>query len=58
MRRGAGAPVTLMLVGMAVSILLGMLLRKHEGLLRFAILLLAVTVTTLYYVFAERLMGS
>jgi hypothetical protein len=46
----------LMLAAMAASIVLGMLLRKHDGLLRFMIVLLAVAVTTLYYVFAERLM--
>ena len=48
--------MTLMLAAMAVSIVLGLLCRKHEGLLRFLIMVLAVAVTALYYVFAERLM--
>ena len=46
----------LMLLAMATSIILRMLFRKHEGVLRFLIVLLAVAVTSLYYVFAERLM--
>lgn len=48
--------MTLMLTAMAVSIVLGLLCRKREGLLRFLIVMLAVAVTLLYYVFAERLM--
>jgi len=48
--------MTLMLAGIAVSIVLGLLCRKREGLLHLLIMLLAVGVTALYYVFAERLM--
>ena len=45
-----------MLAAMAASIVLGMIFRKHEGLMRFLILVLSVAVVGLYYVFAERLM--
>ena len=48
--------MSLMLAAMAVSIVLGMVFRKHEAVLRILIMLLSVAVTTLYFVFAERLM--
>lgn len=48
--------MTLMLAAMATSILVGMLCRKREGLLKFLVFGLAVTVTALYYIFADRLM--
>jgi hypothetical protein len=48
--------VTLMLVAMATSIVIGMVFRKHEGVWRFLIALLSAGVVGLYYVFAERLM--
>jgi hypothetical protein len=48
--------VTLMLAAMAASIVIGMVFRKHEGVWRFLIALLSVTVVSLYYVLAERLM--
>ena len=48
--------MALMLMAMAAAIVLGMVFRKHEGLLRFVVLLLALAVTTLYYVFPERFM--
>ncbi|MCC7371160.1 MAG: hypothetical protein IT306_22280 [Chloroflexi bacterium] len=48
--------MSLMLAAMAVAILLGMLFRKHEGVLKFLVLVLAVAVTALYFVFADSLM--
>ena len=45
-----------MLAAMAASIVIGMLFRKHEGVWHLLIVLLAAAVTSLYYVFAERLM--
>ena len=48
--------MTLMLAGMVVSVVLGMLLRHHERGLRMALLLLAAGMTTMYFVFAGRLM--
>ena len=48
--------MTLMLASMVVSVLLGMVFRRHEGWLRFMIFGLAVGMTTLYFVFADRFM--
>ncbi|MGE3267415.1 MAG: hypothetical protein AB7P40_01615 [Chloroflexota bacterium] len=45
-----------MLSAIALSIVLGMLFRKHESILRIMIVLLSIAVTILYYVFADRLM--
>ena len=46
----------LLLVAMALSIVLGMLFRKHEAVWRFLVLLLSIGVTTAYFVFAESMM--
>jgi hypothetical protein len=46
----------LLLVAMAVSIVLGMLFRKHDSVWRVMIFLLSIGVTTAYFVFAEALM--
>ena len=43
----------LLLVAMAVSIVLGMLFRKHDAVWRVMIFLLSIGVTTAYFVFAE-----
>ena len=41
---------------MALSIVFGMLFRKHESALRVMMLLLAIGVTTVYFVFADSMM--
>ena len=46
----------LMLAAMAVSILLGMLFRKYEAVWRVLMILLSISVTVLYFVFADSLM--
>ena len=46
----------LLLVAMAVSIVLGLLFRKHESVWRVMIFLLSIGVTTAYFVFADSLM--
>lgn len=48
--------MTLMLAAMVASVLLGMMFRRHEWWMRIAIFGLAVCMTTLYFVFAERFM--
>ena len=45
----------LLLVAMAVSIVLGMVFRKHDSVWRVMIFLLAIGVTTAYFMFAESL---
>ena len=46
----------LLLAAMTVSIVLGMVFRKHEQVWRVLVLLLSIGVTTLYFVFADALM--
>ena len=41
---------------MMASILLGMVFRKYERVWRVLVILLAIGVTTLYFVFADALM--
>jgi predicted membrane protein len=48
--------VNLLILAMAVSIVLGMIFRKHEQVWRILLILLSISVTTLYFVFADRLM--
>jgi predicted membrane protein len=48
--------VQLLIVAMAASIVLGMAFRKHERVWRVLLILLAIGVTTLYFVFADALM--
>lgn len=48
--------MNLLLAAMAVSIVLGMLFRKHDAVWRVMIFLLSIGVTTAYFVFAESLM--
>lgn len=43
----------LLLAAMAISIVLGMLFRKHDAVWRVMIFLLAIGVTTAYFVFAD-----
>ena len=45
-----------MLAAMTVSIVLGMVLHKHERVWRVLLTLLSIGVTTLYIVFADSLM--
>ena len=45
----------LLLVAMAVSIVLGMIFRKHDAVWRVMIFLLSIGVTTAYFVFADSL---
>ncbi len=45
-----------MLATMAVSILLGVLLRNHERVWRVMVIVLAFGMTALYFVFADRFM--
>jgi hypothetical protein len=48
--------VQLLLAAMTVSLVLGMVLRNHERVWRVLLILLAIGVTTLYFVFADALM--
>jgi hypothetical protein len=48
--------MNLLLAAMAVSIVLGMIFRKQERVLRILMMLLSIGVTTLYFVFADRMM--
>lgn len=48
--------MALMLVAMVVSVFLGMVFRKLDGVWRILVLLLSVGVTSLYFVFADALM--
>jgi hypothetical protein len=48
--------VQLLLVAMMASIMLGMVFRKHERVWRVLVILLAIGVTTMYFVFADALM--
>jgi hypothetical protein len=48
--------VQLLLAAMMVSIVLGMVLRKHEQVWRVLLMVLSIGVTTLYFVFAETFM--
>ena len=46
----------LLLAAMTASIVLGMAFRNHERVWRVLMILLAIGVTTLYFVFADALM--
>ena len=48
--------MTLMLVGMVFSVLIGMFCRKRERMLRVLLLVLAAGMTSMYFLFANRLM--
>jgi hypothetical protein len=48
--------VELLLVAMAMSIVFGMVFRKHERVWRVLLILLSISVTTLYFIFADALM--
>jgi hypothetical protein len=48
--------VKLLLVAMVLSIVLGMIFRKHDAIWRVLVVLLAIGVTTAYFVFGESLM--
>jgi hypothetical protein len=48
--------VKLLLAAMMASIVLGMVCRKSERVWRVMVILLAIGVTTLYFVFADSLM--
>jgi hypothetical protein len=48
--------VKLLLAAMALSIVLGIVFRKHESVWRVLILLLSIGVTTMYFVFADSMM--
>jgi hypothetical protein len=48
--------MNLLLLAMGVSIVLGMVFHKHEQIWRILLILLSISVTTLYFVFADRFM--
>ena len=48
--------MTLMLAGMVLSVLIGMVCRNHERRLQVLVLMVAAGMTTMYFVFANRLM--
>jgi hypothetical protein len=48
--------MNLLLAAMAVSIVLGMIFCRQERVMRVLVILLSIGVTTLYFVFADRMM--
>jgi hypothetical protein len=48
--------VQLLLAAMMLSIVLGMVFRKHERVWRVLLILLSIGVTALYFVFADTFM--
>jgi|tagenome__1003787_1003787.scaffolds.fasta_scaffold15579404_2 hypothetical protein len=48
--------MTLMLAGMVFSVVVGMVLRKHELGMRIMVLLTAIGLTVMYLIFSNRFM--